>query len=69
MEMTIEKMCKECCEIKPIGEFFLSPFDGRAHTVKSSVFCKQCHSDGRIENGYGDPKFGGMFDSPEAATA
>ncbi len=66
---TIKKKCGECGDEKPIGEFFCAPFDGTARGTKTSRFCKQCHSEGRIKHGYGWPGFGGMFSNPEEATA
>lgn len=65
----VGKKCQECGEEKPIGEFFCAPFDGTARGTKTGKFCKQCHFEGRIENGYGLAGFGGRFSTPEEATA
>ncbi len=67
--MTLGKNCGMCKTEKPLGDFFLSPFDGSARQYKSSTYCKQCHDEGKVEHGYGWPGFGGKFNTPEEATA
>ena len=63
-EIVMEKDCKHCGVKKTLAEFFSASFDGRAHEIGTSMFCKQCHAEGRIKHGYGD--FGEKFKTPES---
>ena len=65
----VKKKCQMCNQDKPLTEFFCADFDGRAGDVRTGKFCKQCHSEGRIEHGYGWIGFGGMFSTPMEAVA
>ncbi len=68
MQNGLGKKCGKCGAEKPLVDFFIAPFDGRANHGKASMFCKQCHSEGKIEHGYGWPGFGDKFKTPEEAT-
>lgn len=63
--MTIEKKCQMCKEDKPLGEFFCASHEGRAAETRTGKFCRQCHAEGSIKNGYGCHSFGGKFATPE----
>jgi len=59
----MEKVCGYCKTKKTLGDFFAPPNDGRANSVGSSAFCKQCHADGKIAHGYG--WYGDKYKSPD----
>ena len=59
----ITKICKHCKEQKTLGEFFSEPYGGRAAQHGTSMFCKQCHSEGKIKYGYG--WYGDKHKSPD----
>lgn len=49
----LTKVCKSCKKAKVLNQFFTAPFNGAAHWHGTSMYCKQCHDEGKVKNGYG----------------
>jgi len=62
---SMNKRCNHCKQFKPLGDYFTPPKGASSSWQGTSEFCKQCHSEGKIPNGYGDQKFGDKWNSPD----
>ena len=59
----VEKVCQNCQQQKPLGEFFTCPKGAAVSWAGTGVFCKECHAAGLIPHGYGS--YGDRYTSPD----